>query len=96
VLWELDDGEVLRCRCRVGHAYGEEALAGEQEVTLETVLWSALRALEEKAGLATRMPERAVGRGHEDAACIHRSRAREAEQQADRVRALLLSSERTS
>jgi two-component system chemotaxis response regulator CheB len=30
VLWELRDGELLRFRCRVGHAYGAERLLAAQ------------------------------------------------------------------
>jgi two-component system chemotaxis response regulator CheB len=59
VLWEMHDGEILRFRCRVGHAYGAEGLLSEQTETLDTALWSAFRALQENASLARRLAERA-------------------------------------
>ncbi|HET6684612.1 MAG TPA: chemotaxis protein CheB [Gaiella sp.] len=90
VLWELDDDPLLRFRCRVGHAYGIEELQESQSAEIERALWSALRALEEKAGLAQRMAERAQGRDLEGAETIHRSRAAEADRQAAVIRALLL------
>ncbi|HEX5585287.1 chemotaxis protein CheB [Gaiella sp.] len=90
VLWELDDGSSLRYRCRVGHAYAVEALQESQSAEIERALWSALRALEEKAGLAQRMADRARGRGHAEAERLHRSRAAEADRQAVALRELLL------
>lgn len=55
VLWELKDGDMVRFRCRVGHAYTMKSLREEQADTLEATLWAAMRALEEKAALETRM-----------------------------------------
>ena len=55
VLWELKDGNRVRFRCRVGHAYSMKSLREEQADTLEATLWAAMRALEEKAALETRM-----------------------------------------
>lgn len=57
VLWEFKDGEFVRFRCRVGHAYTMANLAEEQVCETEEALWAAMRALEEKAALATRMAE---------------------------------------
>jgi two-component system, chemotaxis family, protein-glutamate methylesterase/glutaminase len=66
VLWELDDRSFLRFRCRVGHAFTARHLGAEQRHSVETALWSALRALEENASLYRRMAGRANER-HQDA-----------------------------
>jgi two-component system, chemotaxis family, protein-glutamate methylesterase/glutaminase len=64
-LWEVQDGQLVRYRCRVGHAYNEEALLEAQTEGIERAMWAALRALEEAAGQARRMTERMRQRGHQ-------------------------------
>src|SRR5262249_34598230 len=60
VLWELgEDEELLRFRCRVGHAYTSLALADGQHDSLEKALWAAFRSLEENAAFARRLGVRA-------------------------------------
>lgn len=58
VLWQIKDGELTRYRCRVGHAYTEEALLSEQRLAIEAALWSGMRAIEEKIALMRRMAAR--------------------------------------
>ena len=54
-LGEITDGELLRYRCHVGHAFDTELLLGAQTEEVERALWSALRALNERAALLRRM-----------------------------------------
>lgn len=58
-LWELSESDVLRFRCRVGHAYAVESLLAEQQDGVEAAFWIALRALEERGALLRRLIERA-------------------------------------
>jgi len=90
VLWELRDGELIRFRCRVGHAYTSETLTTEQALTVEHALWSALRALEEHAAVRRRMAERAMLTGNTVTAERYKKRARELDAQAQQVRNLVL------
>lgn len=90
VLWELKDGELLRFRCRVGHAYTNETLTTEQALVVEHALWSALRALEEQAAVRRRMAERAMSKGRNSLSERFQDRARELEKQAQQVRNLVL------
>ncbi len=91
VLWEIKDGEIMRFRCRVGHAYTSDTLIGAQAATVEHALWTALRALEEQAAVRRRLAERARSQGHGSSAGILDRRLRELEGQAQRVRDLLMS-----
>jgi two-component system chemotaxis response regulator CheB len=43
-LWEQQEGNLLRFRCRVGHAYSTESLVAEQREALEGALWGAVVA----------------------------------------------------
>jgi len=90
VLWELRDRELIRFRCRVGHAYTSETLTTEQALTVEHALWSALRALEEHAAVRRRMAERATLNGNAITAERYTQRARELDAQAEQVRNLVL------
>jgi two-component system chemotaxis response regulator CheB len=61
-LTEVESDPAPRFRCRIGHAWSAESLLAEQAVTTEGALWTAVRALEEKAALAARMASHRVGR----------------------------------
>jgi two-component system, chemotaxis family, protein-glutamate methylesterase/glutaminase len=89
-LWELSEGELLRFRCRVGHAFTADALLVEQTEALEAALWTALRALEERSSLARRLSERARRRGHGVAADRFANQVRETQQRAAIIREVLV------
>jgi two-component system, chemotaxis family, protein-glutamate methylesterase/glutaminase len=57
-LWELKDHDMVGYRCRVGHAFSEDALVVEQGSAVESALWSALEALEERADFLSRVATR--------------------------------------
>jgi two-component system chemotaxis response regulator CheB len=89
-LWEQDEGPNVRYACHVGHAYSVESLLEEQGRSLETTLWSAVRALEERAEMHRRLAQRASGapsRRYEDL-------ANEAGQHAADLRRILAASGR--
>jgi two-component system chemotaxis response regulator CheB len=89
VLWEVKDGELVRFRCRVGHAYSDEALLVHQSEQLEAALWSALRSLEEHSALARRLGARANSRGHSHSASVFTEQAMDAEHHASVIRNVL-------
>jgi two-component system chemotaxis response regulator CheB len=90
VLWELRDGELIRFRCRVGHAFSAETLLATQFDQLEDALWVALRALEESAGLAERMEQHAQSHNHTLTAKRLHEQSEEARQRANVIRRVLL------
>jgi two-component system chemotaxis response regulator CheB len=89
-LWEINDEEILRYRCHVGHAYSAESLSDGQSQMLESALWFAVRALEEQMILARRIVERARKANRERAASIFKRRAEEAERNSAVIRQMLL------
>jgi two-component system chemotaxis response regulator CheB len=58
VLWEVKGEKPLRFRCRTGHAFSAHTLMADQTSSIETALYTAMRALEESAALARRMAGR--------------------------------------
>jgi two-component system chemotaxis response regulator CheB len=89
VLWEVDDAENRRFRCRVGHAYSAEAAMGAQGDSVETALWTALRALQERAQLSEQLAGRVGGAGAKRSQARFEELAREAREQAEVIRRLL-------
>ena len=87
-LWELEEGGHLRYRCHTGHAFTQQSMLIDQTIALEESLYTALRAVEEKAAalrrLAERWPEQIPGVRHG-----YDERARELDRTADQLRAML-------
>jgi two-component system, chemotaxis family, protein-glutamate methylesterase/glutaminase len=90
MLFEADNGDLLHYRCHVGHAYSEESLLAVQSSGLESALWSAVRALEEKAALARRLAERVRGRGMARSAAEFDRTAADAIEGSEMIRHTLL------
>lgn len=90
VLWELDGEEMLRFRCRVGHAYTADSLSAEQTEAVEGALWAAMRALEEGASLARRMASNAAKDKHARLEHRFRERARTKMEHAEVLRKLIV------
>jgi two-component system chemotaxis response regulator CheB len=96
VLWELNDKDLLRFRCRAGHAYLAESLHKEQSETEEDMLWEAFRALEEGAALARRIAESERERNRAEAATPFEESAQKKEQRAMVIQRMLLKDELSS
>ncbi len=90
VLWELEDGSLLRFRCRVGHAFSSESILAEQSETFEKSLWAALKTLDEKVSLSRRMAKQAHESGREWLARRFESQLQEAEQHTVLLRKILI------
>jgi two-component system chemotaxis response regulator CheB len=89
VLWEVDDPDVLRFRCRVGHAWSGESLLDEQRAMVENALWMALRSMEDRAELSRALADRAETRGRRMSAERFRSNANELISSIEVLRRLL-------
>jgi two-component system chemotaxis response regulator CheB len=56
-LWELEEGNLTRYRCHIGHSYMPESLVADQSEKIVGALYSALAAMEEKAAMLRRIGE---------------------------------------
>lgn len=86
VMWEIDEGELLRYRCHVGHAYTAELMSLALDESLTRSLASALRALDERILVANKLHEEASTNGRAKIAELWARRGRELEQEATVIR----------
>lgn len=86
-LWELQNGNLTRYRCHTGHAFAPESLVAEQSDAIEKALYSALRALREKAAALRRLA--AYYGNLPDLQRKYELRANDAEKSADSISDLL-------
>lgn len=82
----------LRFRCQVGHAFTAEVLATEQESAVDEALRVALRVIEERAELVTRMAADGRNSGRRAVAEMYDERAEEYRRYADTIRRAVLMS----
>jgi two-component system chemotaxis response regulator CheB len=90
-LWEMRDGDLLRFRCRQGHAFTGETMMAEQTDAVEDALWTALNILQESAQMSERMAAESRQRSRHYAAAHFDTMAREKWERADVLRKVLLS-----
>jgi len=83
------DGDEHRFRCRVGHAYSEEALLAAKDQALEDALWLALQTLQERAQMLESMARDEEVRGRTRGSSAYEVRAQETRRHADRLRQLM-------
>jgi two-component system chemotaxis response regulator CheB len=88
-LRNASEGDVVRYRCHVGHAYSAENLLVQQGEAVERALWAALRTLEEASALRLEMASRAFVRGLHGLEHGYRRQATEFERRATLIRAVL-------
>ena len=86
VMWEIDEGELVRYRCHVGHAYLAEIMSLALDDNLRRAVGSALRALDERISLARNLEKQASGSGRTQIAESWAEKAREFEREAKVIR----------
>jgi two-component system chemotaxis response regulator CheB len=90
VLSEIEAGHPLRFRCQVGHAYTGQALMRRQEGRVDEAMRVALRIIEERAELVSRMKDDATKAGRSGMALMYDERAREYREYAESLREAVL------
>ncbi|EYD74235.1 protein-glutamate methylesterase [Rubellimicrobium mesophilum DSM 19309] len=92
VMSQVREPGPLRFRCQVGHAKTAEVLAYEQENAVDEALRVALRIIEERAELVSRMAEDGRKTGRRAVAEMYQERAEEYRHYADTLRRAVLMS----
>lgn len=83
VMWEIDEGGLLRYRCHVGHTYTAELLRLAVDENLRRALVTARRGYEERTALLKRMEKNAVENGQTKLAETWRRKAQEYRKEAN-------------
>jgi two-component system, chemotaxis family, protein-glutamate methylesterase/glutaminase len=89
-LWEVGEPQSRRWRCYLGHAYGARELLDKGDEQVEAALWSAVRALHERAATWDTLARDAKEAGNEIVAADYSLRAREAREQSEVARRFML------
>lgn len=93
-LWEMVGDGVVRYRCYTGHVYTRNELLARHSESLENTLWVALRMLEERKNLLTKMSEEEARKGWQLGAAMKTKRAEELEVHVDKLKEVLFASKR--
>ena len=86
VMWEIDEGDLARYRCHVGHTYTAELMSLALDENLRRALASAQRALEERVALAFKLHEQAAVKGQRLLAQTWSDKMRDSERELKIVR----------
>jgi two-component system chemotaxis response regulator CheB len=85
-------GNAVHYACHAGHSYAPQALLAARDESIESALWTAISALEEKRMVLTELAARAEQAGDHDAHLRHQAAAQQMERAADLLRKQALSS----
>lgn len=86
IMWEINEGELTRYRCHVGHAYSAELMSVALDENFRRAFGSALRALDERLALVRNLERQASSSGRAQLAKIWAGKAREFEEVAKVIR----------
>ena len=87
-LWHRADYGAERYRCRVGHTFSADGLMLGKQAALESALWAAIVALEERAEVSRRIARRLEVTGRPAQLARYRAHSEAAEQRAGMLRDL--------
>ncbi|HEY2798010.1 MAG TPA: chemotaxis protein CheB [Thermoanaerobaculia bacterium] len=90
VLREIQEGDLLRFRCRTGHAYSPETMLEAGREGVERALWEALRTIEERLALRRRLVRQAKERRLDSLVRHFEEQALETQGTVESLRELLL------
>lgn len=93
-LTEIRNGELNRYRCHIGHSYTEYDLMIKQASKAQATLWIALRIMEERKSLLTRMARQNKQKGYQRTAGDLELKAKQLEEHLSRLKEILIETEK--
>jgi two-component system chemotaxis response regulator CheB len=87
--WHVGDGAVPRYRCYLGHVATGAELLDKAGIETESALWSAVRALNDRAMTFELLAQEAARGGNSTSSDLYAGRGRETRHQADVLRTFL-------
>ncbi len=76
-LWKISHGKMLKYRCHIGHSYSEPDLLMKQGEAVESSLWVAVRLMEERQYLLSKLADDSQKKGFARSATEHARKAEE-------------------
>src|SRR5262249_39911660 len=89
-LWELRHKNLVRYRCRLGHALTAESLLEAQSEVLEQALWAAVHTMEERTRILDTLANGRREHGQKQLAQLYDKRAEELKGHTQELRRILL------
>ncbi|WP_459195226.1 chemotaxis protein CheB [Nostoc sp. FACHB-892] len=89
-IWQIGKSEPVRFRCHIGHSFTANVFLSEQTQNIETALWSAVRAMEEKVTFSRQMSERMKNYNLESAAAKYEDHAKSLDAEVSLIRGIIL------
>lgn len=89
-LWQIGEPRMRRWRCYLGHVHGARQMLDAGNEQLEAALWSAVRALHERAATWETLAQDARQEQRDLVATEYATKAREARDQAELARRFML------
>jgi two-component system chemotaxis response regulator CheB len=96
VLIKLREGKRTRFRCHTGHAFSADALLATVTESIESSMWSAMRAIEESIMLLNHMSEHFAESNQRELSELSARKACEAERRAQYIRQAIMQHEQLS
>ena len=93
VLFQVEQGKIIRYRCNTGHVYTQDDLEIKQVESLEDTLWVALRMMEERRNLLQKMEKQMIERGFSRLAREHKKRIEELKKHIEKLKEILFMSQ---
>lgn len=93
-LWHISEDGHARYRCHIGHSYLEKDLLLKQGENLESTLWIALRMMEERSHLLSKMGNEHLKKGLSRLGSNYLKNARDLQQHVDTLKGVLIDAQR--